>query len=116
MTIALWIATGLLGLFGGLITLVNGGIFVQMAILRQDAPSWVPLIGGLALMIALLLCPLPGTARWWWLPLLVDYGCVPGFAHTAWYYWRHRHDEEDDPPEEPDERPSPQDPEPEQAP
>ncbi len=95
MTIVLWIASGLLGLLGALITLLNGGVFVQGAILRQDTPSWVPLLGGLALTVALLLCPLPGTGRWWWLPLLLDYGCVPGFAHTAWYYWRHRGEEDD---------------------
>ena len=96
MTALLWIGAAVFGLFGAFLTVINGGIFIQGAVLRQPTPSWVPLLGGASGLIALLLCPLPGTTRWWWVPLLVDYGCLPGALHTAWYYWRHRHDPEGD--------------------
>jgi hypothetical protein len=96
MTIVLWIAAGLFGALCAFLTFINGAILVQGAILKQETPSWVPLMGGLSGVVALLLCPLAGTARWWWVPLVLDYGSLPGALHTAWYYWRHRNDPEED--------------------
>jgi hypothetical protein len=38
--------------------------------------------GGLA-SIGLGLCPSPSVSRLWWVPLIADFGCVPGFAHAG---------------------------------
>ena len=45
--------------------------------------SSIPLIGGISGAIALSITPWPEANRWWWLPLLLDYGCVPLLTFTA---------------------------------
>jgi hypothetical protein len=39
--------------------------------------SLVPLFGGAAGAVAVLLLPYDSAHFWWWLPLLLDVGCVP---------------------------------------
>lgn len=39
--------------------------------------SLVPFVGGVAGALGCLVAPVPNVARWGWLPLLVDLGCVP---------------------------------------
>jgi hypothetical protein len=43
-------------------------------------------LGGLCGALALLLIPLPGYAKWCWLPLLLDLNAVPALLYAA-YYW-----------------------------
>ena len=88
MELVRWIAAGIMALLFLFIAFVNAGIFVQGYFLKRDTPSWVPLLGGALGAGALLICPLPGTSFWWWAPLLADFGCLPGFAFTGWYYLR----------------------------
>ncbi len=88
-----WIAAGIMALLFLLLAFVNGAIFVQgFFFKKKKTPSWIPLLGGGLGAGALAVCPLPGTEAWWWAPLLLDYGCVPGLAHTGWYYLRQRHE------------------------
>lgn len=88
MELLRWIAAGIMGLVFLVFALLNAGIFVKGFFLKQETPSWIPLLGGALGAGALLVCPLPGTGRWWWAPLLADIGCVPGLAYTGWYYLR----------------------------
>lgn len=39
--------------------------------------SMVPVIGGVAGALACAVAPIPGLARWAWLPLVLDIACVP---------------------------------------
>ena len=41
--------------------------------------SAVPIIGGTAGTVGLLLLPFPWTNAWWWAPIIIDYGCLPIF-------------------------------------
>lgn len=81
-----WIAAGIMGLLFLYIALVNGAIFVQGFFLKKKTPSWIPLLGGALGAGALLVCPLPGAGDWWWAPLVIDFGCAPGFVFTGWRY------------------------------
>jgi len=47
--------------------------------------SRIPLIGGLAGMLDCLIVPVEGVHRLWWLPLLLDLGCVPMLLHVGIY-------------------------------
>jgi hypothetical protein len=42
--------------------------------------SMVPVIGGVAGALAFVVAPIPGLARWAWLPLVLDVGCAPLLA------------------------------------
>ncbi len=54
----------------------NIGIALRWYLWRQRA-STAPLAGGVAGMLAFLVVPWPTAHWWWWLPLLLDIGCVP---------------------------------------
>jgi hypothetical protein len=64
----------------------------------KSGPSWIPFVGGIAGALGLLMLPIKGVSGYWWIPLLVDWGCVPGFTHTAIYYvvcyWRKRREDQ----------------------
>ena len=49
--------------------------------------SAVPLIGGISGMIALLIIPIQDVAKWWWVPLILDYGCIPVFVHSVIHHF-----------------------------
>jgi hypothetical protein len=44
--------------------------------------SWLPLLGGTAGSLALVVAPAPALNSAWWVPLLVDPGSVPGVVTT----------------------------------
>lgn len=63
----------------------------QGFIRKKRTPSWVPLFGGLFGVAAAFVLPVPGLSRWWWVPLFLDYGSVPGLTHTAiWWFLYYR--------------------------
>ena len=45
--------------------------------LHRKRGSSIPLIGGLLGCVAMIAVPLNGFDNYWWVPLLVDIGCVP---------------------------------------
>ncbi len=71
-----WIATGILGLFwfgcasSNLVSLVNARI-------HRSSTSLVLFFGGVAGVVAMLICPVPHTTRWAWVPAVLDLGCIP---------------------------------------
>jgi len=75
------------------------GIFVWIAALnwvalvwqftRPRSPSWMPLLGGLVGVAAILLAPLESVRAWWWLAFLLDAGSVPGFAVIGVWHLLH---------------------------
>jgi len=58
---------------------------VWAAIFRGKHSPWVPLVGGLAGVAGLSLLPFARPHFYWWLPLILDGGCVPGLVSTTWF-------------------------------
>ena len=64
-----------LGVLGAWVTALNYSCIVLWYASRQHH-SFIPMIGGLSLALALLACPMKGTMRLAWLPLVADPGCL----------------------------------------
>lgn len=80
-----WILSLVLILIGGYVTAMNWAIFFQ-GFVKKKQSSWAPIIGGLFLAIGLASSPVRSLSKFWWVPFFVDWGCIPGLAHTAWFY------------------------------
>lgn len=85
-----WGAAALLSLGFLVIAGFNWGVFWKGFVRRQEAPSWIPLLGGVLGALGLVAAPIPGTTALCWLPLLLDWGCAPGLLHTGLFYARLR--------------------------
>jgi hypothetical protein len=73
-----------------IITILNWSIIVTYLKDRRSNPdarasSWIPLIGGVAGSVAFAISPVldGGLRPYFWVPLLTDWGCLPGFIHAA---------------------------------
>ena len=53
---------------------------------QQRTSSWTPLVGGIMGVAGMEILPIRGVASFSWLPLILDWGCLPGLLYTAWYY------------------------------
>jgi len=67
----------------------NGRIFIFGLLLRRHQPSWIPLIGGGCGVAAVLLVPVASVQEWWWVPLLLDWGSLPGIGHAIVWHLVH---------------------------
>ncbi len=83
MTVLHWTLALLLGAFGLWMTLLNWGT-VWLGLRGRKAPSWIPLLGGGTLALALLIAPHNPWRNLWWVPLLLDWGSIPGLTAAAW--------------------------------
>lgn len=67
---------------------------IYAQVVRQKYSSWIPLVGGIAGMIGCLIFPHGHLRSYWWLPLILDYGCMVGMTHTlvfyTWRWWKNR--------------------------
>ena len=70
----------------GWIGFLNAQIAYKDFFLRQETASWVPLVAGVAGLAGLLLLPVQGLAKWCWVPLVLDWGSIPGLGNTFVYY------------------------------
>ena len=70
-----WIASGALALLGSWITILNYSAVVS-SYRHGRHHSLIPLLGGVGLAAAMLLIPLPRVAKFAWLPLVIDLGCL----------------------------------------
>ena len=67
----------------GLIPLAyNAMVFWETVITRGSGPSAVPLVGGVAVGMGMLLLPIENAWHWAWIPLLLDWGGLP--VMMAW--------------------------------
>jgi hypothetical protein len=64
---------------------------VWAAIFRGKHSSWVPLVGGLFGVLGVRFLPITRLRSYWWLPLILDYGSLPGLLYTAWFLAFRRH-------------------------
>jgi hypothetical protein len=77
MLVLRWSAAAVLAAVGGWVIAVN-----WMIVLRLGG-SLVPLVGGLLVALAVALVPWEGLRGWWWVPLVVDWGCMPMLVLTV---------------------------------
>jgi hypothetical protein len=79
--------------FGGALLLISIWLSTMNAIIawklyvrKVPAPSWIPVMGGMCGVFGLIFIPGELAHKLCWLPLLLDYGSLPGFLHTAIFY------------------------------
>lgn len=93
-----YVIASCLGLLGLYVIMVHVWIVAQ-SLMGRKAPSMVPLIGGVSASIALVVLPVDGSSRWWWLPLLMDPGCTGALVLMLWGYYKDYIRERGDPAE-----------------
>ena len=71
-TFVRWAIGSVLCLTSALAILANVSMILR-ARKNQNRESFVPLIGGLSGVIALVVFPIAGAAKWGWLPLILDF-------------------------------------------
>lgn len=82
-----WIIAGLLAMAYLVIAVFNWSTVLRRSV---EGPSPAPLLGGALGVAAVGVCPLEGSNRYIWVPLLVDYGSIPYFAFFVWELIRTR--------------------------
>lgn len=68
------------------LSVLNAFVFWSVHVRKQSTASWIPLLGGVFGTISLAVLPLPEFKHFWWLPLLLDYGCLPGLTQTVFFH------------------------------
>jgi hypothetical protein len=81
-----WSISSILFLLFVWLAFLNATVFWQRHIQKRKAPSWIPLLGGLFGVAALLALPMPIANQFWWIPLLLDWGSLPGLLYTVFYH------------------------------
>jgi hypothetical protein len=84
--IAAWIVGSVLLLASFCICAFNAGVFWKLIVRKVEAPSWIPLLGGVLGVFGLGAIPVDLAHRLCLLPLLLDYGSVPGILHTVYAF------------------------------
>jgi len=77
-----WALAFLLGVVFLWVATLNAIVLWQGGFRRKKTSSWIPLIAGLSGSLALVVAPLPQVRRWWWIPLILDWGSLPGLLFT----------------------------------
>ena len=77
MELIQWIASGILVLISLYMTLMNWAVFFNNYIFKKKWTSAVPLIGGIAGALGCVILPTEGSWRFFWIPLLIDWGSLP---------------------------------------
>lgn len=88
MILLWWTLAAPLLLLGSWLLVLNWGAFWVTHIRRSNpAPSWIPLLPGLLLCGGLAMAPL--SLGWLCtLPLLLDWGAIPGITYTVLWHAR----------------------------
>lgn len=88
MNVLQLVASVLLICFGTFVAVMNWRIAIGWFLWRERSSS-VPLFGGLTAAYGISLFPYYEVGNYWWIPLFVDWGCIPGFVFTfAWLAYR----------------------------
>ena len=81
-----WILAFLLGAVFVWLATLNATVVWQGGFRRKKTSSWIPLVAGVCGSLALVVAPLPQASRWWWIPLILDWGSIPGLLFTLGYF------------------------------
>ncbi len=80
-----WIVTGILAILGGWAIIANYVIVIRWYLKKQSG-SIAPLLGGVLVSLAMITFPIEGISKWWWLPFVIDLGCLAslvGFLYAV---------------------------------
>ncbi len=70
------------------IAVLNWKQFVLAHLLGRSARSWIPLLGGVAGSAGLIVVPSNTMNSLWWIPPLIDWGCIPGLLFTCVWHMK----------------------------
>jgi hypothetical protein len=84
-----WLLAGLLGSGALYLSSLNWYALVTR-MTKPQGPTWVPLVGGLLGVGATLLQPTGVGREYWWVPLVLDGGSIPGLSVTLVHLLRRR--------------------------
>jgi len=68
---------------------LNWRCFYVGFVKKEDSPSWIPLLGGVCLFLGFFFFPNNPKSNYAWLAFLLDWGCLPGFVYSIYYYNAH---------------------------
>jgi hypothetical protein len=71
--------------FGAYLSIRNAIVVWVDVVRKKNIGSIVCLYGGLSGAIGLTIAPLSQPHHWWWLPFLLDWGCLPGLLAMVIY-------------------------------
>jgi hypothetical protein len=86
---ARWVLSALLALAFLGIAVVNWGVLIR-GVVKRVRGTWIPLFGGVCGAAGVLVLPLDGAWRFFWLPLVLDWGSIPGLVHAGVLMLRRR--------------------------
>lgn len=78
MTAVLWTLACAMGIGFLWIAAMNNWLLFKRIAGKKESRSWIPFLGGLLGVGACLIAPADMLRSAWWLPLLLDWGSVPG--------------------------------------
>jgi hypothetical protein len=84
-----WIISGIL-LAASLWCIVGNYWIAFSCFVTKKSATAIPFVGGILGMIGLLLLPSPGWSQFWWVPPIVDLGCVPLIGATVVHLLRRK--------------------------
>jgi len=79
-----WLIAVLLIAFSALAIMANGHLALER-LRGKNSGSFAMIMGGVLGAIGILLLPVSGAHKWFWLPAVLDFGCLPYFAISAWF-------------------------------
>jgi hypothetical protein len=95
MEILRWLIGSLFLAFASVVIAHNWLVFWNRHILKKQAPSWIPLLGGVAGAVGVAVLPVDWSLRYCLAPLLLDWGSAPGLLYSVVWYLLYRKSLED---------------------
>ena len=75
----------LISLLLGIWAIIGNYFIVIKTYITKKWESLIPLVGGILSAIGIAVLPLNSVNKLWWIPLLIDIGCVPILIYTLVY-------------------------------
>jgi hypothetical protein len=75
-------------IIGFWIIIQNWILVFKYILTKKKQPSWIPLAGGFILMLSLGIQPFEDFSKYWLIPFILDWGCIPGFIYTLIFYMK----------------------------
>lgn len=77
MSIMLWTISSLLIALSIYLVVMNGMVFLNNYVFKKQWVSAIPIIGGISGAVGLALVPIHDIWRFAFIPLIIDWGCLP---------------------------------------
>lgn len=77
MSIMLWTISSLLIALSIYLVVMNGMVFLNNYVFKKKWVSAIPIIGGISGAVGLTLVPIHDIWRFAFIPLIIDWGCLP---------------------------------------